>query len=513
MKKLTLLFSILYCLTGLSQNRVIIPVSNTVIADTLMVEANMKKALERKLNHKVEIFDEKEAEKPVVLTKMNSLVAAVHFGFSHHRPVVLSPDIFWLTLLQGFAIHITTNSDSLKKALLIDHANTAILVKNDELVRGKSNQWPETIGALVDSTCKNVNQKYFDIFNSTYSTTDKNTNLAYKITFLNSVDDYFDYSAQTACGIPYIVLEGKPEDWAQLNQNVKKMYGYGLDNWVGKMDKLTQNIYRSAIGKSDNAFWKNIYKYNEQSGGNTVTGWIVDMFPYLVSNGENIKFRKNEYISYTLKDSIINLEQNLRHHEWVRGVTGGDFPLGYSQVDLNWIYYNDTLKMNLIAGFFALEQNRQTMELKPIISWCIINKSDTAAIERTQFEIENDFWDFENEIDNFQFSCSSFDWTNNNVDDSPRYRLNNKKNLDYHSFKEFLNDSIGLNYCAKNPQTFKLSFTIDENGQCKDIVLTISEKECEQFKEGIIAILMKKNAWHPAVHDGKKVSFKANYDF
>ena len=35
----------------------------------------------------------------------HTLVSAVHYAFSEHRPLTLSPDAIWLTIAQGFANH------------------------------------------------------------------------------------------------------------------------------------------------------------------------------------------------------------------------------------------------------------------------------------------------------------------------------------------------------------------------------------------------------------------------
>jgi len=36
----------------------------------------------------------------------HGLFSAVHLAFSQHRPLVLSPDMIWIAILQGFAQHV-----------------------------------------------------------------------------------------------------------------------------------------------------------------------------------------------------------------------------------------------------------------------------------------------------------------------------------------------------------------------------------------------------------------------
>ena len=41
---------------------------------------------------------------------LHPVVAAIHLAFSDHRPLVLSPDILWLLIAQGFANHVNASS-------------------------------------------------------------------------------------------------------------------------------------------------------------------------------------------------------------------------------------------------------------------------------------------------------------------------------------------------------------------------------------------------------------------
>ena len=43
----------------------------------------------------------------------NSFIEAVHKAYQRHYPLVLSPDIIWQCVAQGFAIHVNTNSEKL----------------------------------------------------------------------------------------------------------------------------------------------------------------------------------------------------------------------------------------------------------------------------------------------------------------------------------------------------------------------------------------------------------------
>ena len=45
---------------------------------------------------------------------VHPLLSAVARAFGEHRPLVLSPDVVWLTIAQGVAQHVRLNAESLR---------------------------------------------------------------------------------------------------------------------------------------------------------------------------------------------------------------------------------------------------------------------------------------------------------------------------------------------------------------------------------------------------------------
>jgi hypothetical protein len=48
----------------------------------------------------------------------NPLVLAVHLAFSRHLPLTISPDVVWLTIVQGFSHHVNKNAEALRGRLV-----------------------------------------------------------------------------------------------------------------------------------------------------------------------------------------------------------------------------------------------------------------------------------------------------------------------------------------------------------------------------------------------------------
>src|SRR5262249_47912713 len=49
---------------------------------------------------------------------IHPLLAAVHAAFSEHRPLVLSPDVIWITIAQGIAHHVRLHAEELRGRLV-----------------------------------------------------------------------------------------------------------------------------------------------------------------------------------------------------------------------------------------------------------------------------------------------------------------------------------------------------------------------------------------------------------
>src|SRR5262245_64402850 len=47
--------------------------------------------------------------------RSHPLIATLHTGFADHRAVCLSPDIIWLTILQGLAQHVNAQAEDLRR--------------------------------------------------------------------------------------------------------------------------------------------------------------------------------------------------------------------------------------------------------------------------------------------------------------------------------------------------------------------------------------------------------------
>src|SRR2546421_2373587 len=73
-------------------------------------------ALNGLLNGKVEAASDYTADciQQVAFHTFPPLLAAAHYAFSRHHPLVLSPDMIWVAVVQGFAQHVRNHAERLR---------------------------------------------------------------------------------------------------------------------------------------------------------------------------------------------------------------------------------------------------------------------------------------------------------------------------------------------------------------------------------------------------------------
>lgn len=208
------------------------------------------------------------------------VVAAVHLAFQDHRPLVLSPDIVWLMIVQGVANHINANAEALRSKFVRHEGRAEIVVRRDDFIKGSpENPWPEVFRAFSKTIGEHVGPAV-DLFRPGFSTTGPVETAAAEVVLLDAMQSYFTYVATSRCGIPSITLEGTRKDWEAVADRAKAFSNLGLDRWLSFLSPILGQFVRASRGSVDTAFWNSIYKRHAESGGDVITGWITAFFPY-----------------------------------------------------------------------------------------------------------------------------------------------------------------------------------------------------------------------------------------
>ncbi|MDX2104881.1 MAG: DUF4419 domain-containing protein [Candidatus Melainabacteria bacterium] len=322
-------------------------------------------------------FDSHDATEPLYLSGYNSesledastynaLFSTIHLAFSQHRPLVISPDMIWVTILQGVAQHVKNNSEELRH-LLVNHSGRKNLVieKQETFIDSPEYDWQDVVQKLAKALNQFVPDHYSNLV-SNFSTTGPLERVVSEIALLDVFQSYFEYIMYCICGIPQITLEGCPQDWEMLKEKVEFLASYKLDWWLPHLREITEQFCRASKEDVDIAYWQDIYKQMNSYGSSTINGWIVKLIPYVKSAATG---------EFTVRNPVLSEDSEL----WSKGAGGirtCDLPSGLSQVPFT-IQAEKTQYMQFLAGFTGGEQDSKTFALRPMLGWAVRKVPDS----------------------------------------------------------------------------------------------------------------------------------------
>ena len=305
---------------------------------------------------------------------MHPLMAAIHLAFADHRPLVLSPDMIWLLVAQGFANHVNANSEELRPRL-VRHSGKVTLrvVRNDFVKSSPANPWPEVFDEFAGQIRGHVGDETSDLLLPVFSTTGSTETAATQLVLLDSLKSFFDYELKTLCGVPQIMLEGSVDDWTLLMERTQSLSRLNLGWWIEPLTPILQEFVSAARGQANSTFWRSIYKSDDMSGGPYTTGWITAFFPYLTKSRTGQAIVTNEWLTkggHALTEVLYpKLEVDGRHGG--KGPTTNEFPSGLASAPLLWRHGTTEFKMDMLGGFVGVQQDSTTLRLRPEIGWVI----------------------------------------------------------------------------------------------------------------------------------------------
>lgn len=287
---------------------------------------------------------------PVIAPQTHALVDSIYRAWSQHYPLTLTPDIIWLTVVQGLAEHVESKSEILRTKLVAHAGTREIRIKRRDFVDSiELNPWHETFPMFAEEIKKLTQNSIHTLITAPFSTSDTTAQLAFQIALMDTVSPYFRYTVDAKCGIPRIRLEGTVADWEDLHRRVRALREYGLDTWIDQLEPLIEEFVSSARGEVNLDFWRGILKARErrESAGCVtvhsmiIDGWIVKFFPKLSALPA----------------------QDLRQ-----------FPMGIATVDVLFEGPQRTEELQYLSGFGGIEQHPITGALKPVIVWAVRRK-------------------------------------------------------------------------------------------------------------------------------------------
>ena len=292
----------------------------------------------------------------------NSFFCGMYQAYADHRPFVLSPDMIWLLINQGFAQHVNANHESLRKYFVNFSGKESLIVQSHKKLKDPSLLWEEIFPQFTEQIRKEVGGNLVETLTCNFSTTTSLEKTVSEITIMETVKSYFEFiTIMIVCGIPEITLEGTPQDWEKVLNKARGLKEYKLEWWISQLEPLLEEFVKASKGTINQEFWRNMFKcHSPKSCGapETFDGWIIKFFPYDNEGKRN------------------NLKQIVGRKK---------LPSEIVKVDLKYIEaYNDTVIETPLELWSGFKQNNENFALRPQIGWMVKKKNtdNTGLINR-----------------------------------------------------------------------------------------------------------------------------------
>ncbi len=283
-------------------------------------------------------------------------VTAVEVAYAEHHPLVLSPDMIWLVIAQGFANIVHEDPEGMREHF-VQHAGRATLeVRRDEFVKGSpENDWAGVYAEFSEKIRANIGAENHASMLVDFTTTGPVERAANEVVLMSGMRNYYTFELMTLCGIPEVRLEGTVDDWALLvdrTRNLGSRYGCGW--WIDRLVEYVERMAACASGADDHELWQTIYKPPDESGDEAVTGWILCLFPFFQMG----------------KDGTLMKNPLLEGRPYA--ATSRTWPGALSLAPFRWQYYAEVYEKDFLAGFVGITQEPESLALRPKIGWAVV---------------------------------------------------------------------------------------------------------------------------------------------
>lgn len=318
-------------------------------------EKPMFEAVKRNIGSPVESCSDYHA-RVVEDIHYHPLLAAVYTAFNEHRPLVLTPDAVWITIVQGVAHHMTLHGERLRERFVSHQGRLKLTFEVEDWIPGlPENPWAEAFSSWAGQIRDHVGPELHDTLSCDFSTTGPVERAVGDIVMMDVFERYFRYEMRGICGIPTVTLEGTAEDWEWLEEKAAGLAAFDMDWWLPHLLPICREFAKASRGEIDRKHWGGICKLREAYGGHIINGWVVKLFPYILAFIEGPCSKRNPIF------------------ETGEGIQTFLAPSGLSKVPFQWRWRNsaEVRLMEAIGGLVGVTQHPESLALRPKVGWAI----------------------------------------------------------------------------------------------------------------------------------------------
>ena len=282
-------------------------------------------------------------------------------AYADHRSLVLSPDMVWLIISQGFSRYVNAHAEEMRYLFVSHEGKMELVTVSDDNILLPGADWEGVLNDFSDCIARETKGELADLMTANFTTTGITERIASQISLMDVVKEYFIYTRISAvCGIPSITLTGTPDDWQKVLDKARSLRKYKLEKWSDDLVAILKEFVQASKGKPNKKFWQSIVKKKRvkrlfTSAGlclpdpkrtTKVDGWILKFFP----NADGETFDSVMWSNNMPQEMVrVCFQQVLTHP-----ATGE--PL-------------DTIPVQLWSGFVGIEEDAKTRALTPKIGW------------------------------------------------------------------------------------------------------------------------------------------------
>ncbi len=309
------------------------------------------------------------ARQVIANVDFHPLVAAAAFSYQRHYPLVLSPDMIWLTILQGVSQHIQNHSEQLRPRLVQHQTKIELIAGGGTDLPQDKGEMLEIVRAFSGQIRRHLQPGKRALFEARFSTSTEVEELVAGVVIMEAFQPYFDYVFTIICGIPSVILEGTIADWKLLEQKVQALDESDLELswWTGQLLPLCREFTRAAAGDVDRDHWRNLCKIVHLYGVDDMNGWLLKFIPYVRYGRNTWPIHRNPVLDPSARQGRRMLGGE------ITGCTSDMLPTGVSSVPviLQNAVSGESKPIHFVAGLTGVEQSPDDLGLRPVIGWAI----------------------------------------------------------------------------------------------------------------------------------------------
>lgn len=188
--------------------------------------------------------------------------------WAEHLGIVVTPDIFWYTLLCEISSLVKSDHESYRHLFSTSSEKQNVIV----MAGGVHMPLSELTQAL-----RSVIPTDSEIFFPDFTTSGQRSRHAFRAAFCDMCSPYYDYSV-LLCGFPAIDIRGTEDDYALMSSKWRTLSKlFKNSDWFARVQNLLDKCVNNL---TDRQWWSKMFSLEECGSGHqvSVNGWFSEFF-------------------------------------------------------------------------------------------------------------------------------------------------------------------------------------------------------------------------------------------